>query len=96
MTLIFKVTVIVLTMVIVIINELKLLEALLAKITCYHGCGSKISLEQVLDQRQNIGIHFYIMLYYIIENYIVIPSNVQLNFNSREKEEQFYSGIPQE
>ena len=41
--------------------RLKLLEASLANIARCHGCGSKISLEKYLDQRQSIGA--YLKLY---------------------------------
>ena len=37
--------------------DLKLLEAALAKVACCHGCGSKIYLEQDLDQNQSILAH---------------------------------------
>lgn len=40
-----------------VVADLKLLDAALAKITCCHGCGSKMSSRQDLDQRQSIGTH---------------------------------------
>ena len=40
-----------------VVADLKLLEAALAKTTCCHGCGSKMSSRQDLDQRQSIGTH---------------------------------------
>ena len=67
MTLIFKVTVTVMMVFTggsyspYVVFDLKLLEASLANVARCHGCGSKISLEQYLDQRQSIGA--YLKLY---------------------------------
>ena len=40
-----------------VVVDLKLLEAALAKVACCHGYGSKIYLEQDLDQNQSILAH---------------------------------------
>ena len=56
MTLIFKVTVIVMMIFTVAVVNLKLLEATLAKIAHFQGCGSKISMERGLAH-QGIGTH---------------------------------------
>ena len=65
----------------------KLLEAILAKIARYRGCGSKICLEQDVDHRQSIGAQ--------LKLFCVSIKRASVNFNSTEKQGHFYSGITQ-
>ena len=53
----------------------------------FRGCLSKISLEQDLDQRQNIGAH--------LKSYCGSINCTSMNFKSTENEGQFYLGIAQ-
>ena len=50
-----------------------------------HECGSKISLNQDLDQRQSTGVH--------LKWYCESTKCTSVNFNSKEKQAKFYSGI---
>ena len=73
MTLIFKVTVIVMMIFTVGVVNLKLLEAALAKIAHFKGCGFKISLEHDLDY-QSIRTH--------LKLYCGSVKSKSVNFNS--------------
>ena len=70
-----------------VVLDLKLLEAALAKIAGCHECGSKISLEEGLDQRQIIGAQLKLYCGFIKRTFV--------KFNSTEKQAQFYYCITQ-
>ena len=70
-----------------VVVDLKLLEAALRKKARFHG-GSKISLKQDLHQRHSAGVHFKL--------YCRCIKRTSVNFNSKERQGQFYSANTQE